>query len=213
MKKIKLGLVDDHNLFRKGVLSLLEEQVEFEVTIEAGSGESFLNKMTALSEYPDIVLCDIKMAGMMGYELTARISEKYPDVKVIALSMYADEGSIINMITSGACGYILKGAEPWELIQAIKAVSTEGVYLNEEGGAALLKKVHNSDFYEVKDHEREFLVNCCSEMSYREIGDKMDVSLRTIDGYRERLFPKIKVKTRIGAVLFAFKQGIYKIDG
>ncbi len=212
MKKIKLGLVDDHNLFRKGVLSLLEEQEEFEVVIEAESGESFLNKMQVLSENPDIILCDIKMAGMMGYELTAHITKQYPDVKVIALSMYADEGSIINMITSGACGYILKGAEPWELIQAIKAVQTEGVYLNQEGGAALLKKVHNSEVYQVKDHELEFLLNCCSELSYREIAEKMDVSTRTIDGYRERLFPKIKVKTRIGAVLYAFKQGIYKVD-
>lgn len=210
--KIKLALVDDHSLFRKGLQSLLEDEEDFEVILESSNPQSFLESLEELSVKPDIILCDIKMPAMLGYELTEILTEKYPTIKVLALSMYADEGSIIKMISSGASGYILKGSDPWELVQAVRAIQRDGVYLNEQGTIALMNKFKNVDSYNLTDLDREFLINCCSEMSYKEIAEKMEVSERTVHGYRDKLFPVIKVKNRIGAVLFAIKHGVFNFD-
>lgn len=212
MSKITIGLVDDHNLFRGGVNSLLSGEDDMEVILEAESGERFLSKLESSEKEPNIVLSDIKMNGMLGYELTEKLAKSYPNIKVLALSMYVDEASIIKMVKSGAKGYVLKGAEPWELIQAIKATYSEGYFFGDDASKALLKQVHEPNRFELKDYEADFLLHCCSELSYKDIAGLMGVAPRTIDGYRERLFPKIGVRTRVGAVLYAFKHNIYKID-
>ncbi len=211
MNKIKLGLVDDHALFLEGLKSLLLSEDNLSVIFDARSGELCLSKLKELTHEPDIILCDIKMTGMMGYELTEELARLYPNVKVLALSMYEDEASIIRMVKSGAKGYVLKGAEPWELIQAIKSIHLEGFYFG-TNSKALINQVSVPDRFDLKDHEVDFLLNCCTELNYKEIAEKMGISFRTIDGYRERIFPRINVRTRIGAVIYCFKHGIYKID-
>jgi len=217
MDNVKIGLVDDHNLFRKGLSSLLNAEKGFEVVIESSSGEELLSRLSQSNDHqhvicPDVILSDIKMNGMFGYELVKKLTIQYPKIKVIALSMYTNEMSVIKMIKSGARSYIQKGAEPWELIQAIKSTHKEGYFLGNDIAQVLISQVQHPDVYEMTNVEIEFVRHCCSELSYREIAVAMSVSQRTIDGYREKLFPKLGVRTRIGVVLYAFKHGIYTID-
>jgi len=209
--KINVALVDDHSMFRGGVKSLLESEDNIVVTAEASSGEELLERLKTAEE-PHLLLCDIKMDGMSGHEVAAAITKTYPNVKILALSMYMDESSIIRMIKNGAKGYLLKGAEPWELILAVNTMFKEGFYWSSIVNQAMFNEISDQNRFELDTAEKEFLLSLCSERSYKEIAESMNLSVRTVDGYREKLFKKIQVKTRVGAVLYAFKHDIYKID-
>ena len=209
--EIKIGLVDDHSLFRKGVANLLNKIPEFNVILEAGSGEEFLDQLEKVQE-PDVCVVDIKMKTISGYEVVERLSEKYPKIKCLALSMYNDDVAIIKMLKAGAKGYLLKGAEPWELQQAIKTTYLKGYYNGDAVNEALLNQFHTNGKNELKDYEIKFLEHCCTEDTYKEIANKMEVSPRTVDGYRDRLFDKLEVNSRVGLVLYSIKNGLVKLN-
>jgi len=208
--EIKIGLADDHHLFRTGIATLINGEQDFNVIIEAKDGEDFLKKINVVGE-PDIAIVDIKMKGMNGFELTEKLSEFYPKIKVIALSMFMDEISIIKMVNNGAKSYLLKGSEPWELHQAIRSTYHTGFYNGPVVSNAIRNQMNNkSESY--KKYEIEFIKLCCSELTYKEIAEKMYVSPRTIDGYRDRIFTRFEVKNRVGLVLFAIKNKIHSLD-
>lgn len=218
MNTVKIALADDHVLLRKGFAGLVTN-LGYEVMLECSDGNELISKLDK-ANLPDIVLMDINMAGMDGYQTTSWLRQHYPLVKVLAVSMYDDEGAIIRMLKCGAKGYILKGAEPAELKQAIDDVITKGVHYSELVTGKLLHSIYSADdndngtrkMMELNDREIEFLKLASTEMTYKEIAQNMHLSPRTIDGYRDALFEKLNIKNRVGLVLFAIRNGIVQLN-
>jgi DNA-binding NarL/FixJ family response regulator len=208
-EKIRIGIVDDHTLFRSGVAGLMGEFEELNVVFEAANGQQMQQMLTTLQP-PQIILMDINMPLMDGYESTAWLKKNHPEIKVLVLSMFEEDETVIRMLKAGACGYVLKESKPKELLEAIKAIYQKGVYLNEMVSGKLIRglaQVDNNCVMSKK--ELDFLKYCCSELTYKEIADKMFVSPRTIDNYRESLFQKLEIKSRTGLVLYAIKNKIF----
>ncbi|MDF9797130.1 two-component system invasion response regulator UvrY [Catalinimonas alkaloidigena] len=213
--KISVALVDDHTLFRKGVVELINGFSGYYVCYEADNGKQLIEKVQQI-QVPDIVLLDISMPVMDGYETAEWLKNNYADIKILALSMNDDEISIINMLRSGAIGYVLKDAEPKELYAAFEQISKEGFYHSAFVSQVLINNIHNESRLEknsvhLNEREIEFMQHIATELTYREIADIMCLSPRTIDGYRESLFEKLQVKNRIGLVIYAIKNGIISI--
>jgi len=162
---------------------------------------------------------DINMPEMDGFETTQWLKQNHPEVKVLALSMYDNETSIIRMLKCGAKGYILKDSEPAELKAAIAAIMDKGFYYSDLVSGKLMHAINKMDddgdglksLVPLNDRETDFLKYTCTEHTYKEIADKMFVSPRTIDGYRDALFEKLQVKTRVGLVMYAIKNGIVNL--
>jgi two-component system invasion response regulator UvrY len=214
---IKIALADDHVLLRNGLANLIRDY-GYEVVCEADDGRQLTEKIKGGAE-PDIVLMDINMPHMDGYAATAWLRSERPQCKVLALSMYDDEAAIIRMLKSGARGYILKDSDPAELRQALIALQKGDFYQTELVTGKLLHALQRSDAEPsglsiqgpvLTGKEREFLRLAGTEMTYKEIADRMGLSPRTIDGYRDDLFEKLQVKSRVGLVLFAIRNGIVK---
>lgn len=211
-----VGLVDDHVLLRKGLASLLADN-GYATVIQADNGKQFIDKLGE-GIIPDIVLLDINMPVMDGYATATWLKENQPQMKILSLSMYDDEHSIIRMLRNGAGGYILKDCEPAELKTAIESILQKGYYHNELVSSRLIHTMQNPDgsggrngYPELTPKEVTFLQLICSEMTYKEISAVMKLSPRTIDGYRDALFEKLGIKSRVGLVLFAIKNHLIKV--
>ena len=212
-----IALADDHVLLRKGLASLVQN-LGYTVLYEADNGQELIDKMKPGAE-PELVLMDINMPVMDGYDTTKWIREHRPLVKVLALSMYDDESAIIRMLKNGALGYILKDAEPAELRAALNAVAEKGFYYSEMVTGRLVHSIAGREedakdsnrLLNLTERETTFLKLACTEMSYNDIAAEMHLSPRTIDSYRDALFEKLEVKTRTGLVVYAIKNGIYKV--
>ena len=208
--QINIAIVDDHTLFRNGVAALMSEFEELKVVFEAENGEQ-MQQMLTKHPLPQVILMDINMPAMDGYAAATWLKENYPQIKIIALSMFEDDKAVIRMIKCGACGYLLKESKPKELLEAIKTVNTKGVFINELVSGKLIRSITTIDIIQqCSKKELEFLKFCCSELTYKEIADKMFVSPRTVDNYREALFEKLNLKSRTGLVLYAIQQEIFK---
>lgn len=216
--KAKIALADDHTLLRNGLANLLRD-LEYEVVFEADNGIELVEKIQA-GAVPDVVLMDINMPKMDGYDTTQWIKKNHPEIKVLALSMYDDENAIIRMLKCGARGYILKDSDPAELKLALQALVTKGFYHSELVTGKLIHTINHLDEPEhssvknllgLNEREIEFLKLVCTEMTYKEIAEQMCLSPRTIDGYRDTLFEKLNLKSRVGLVVFAIKNGITKL--
>lgn len=208
----KVVLIDDHGLFRKGIAEIINDFVGFKVVMEASDGNDLIMKMSKIGYEPSIAIVDINMKGMDGYRSTQWLRENFPQIKVLALSMYEDEGAIIGMFRAGANGYVMKDTEPKELKQALEELVTRGFYHSALVGNVLHNSLLSKDKPLFNDREVEFMKLSCSELTYKEIADKMNVSIRTVDGYRDALFEKLKIRNRVGLVIYAIKQGIFKIQ-
>ena len=209
-----IGLVDDHILLRKGLGSLLQDNGYPDI-VQADNGKHFIEKLSA-GEIPDLVLLDINMPVMDGFTTASWLKQHHPAVKILALSMYDDEHSIIKMLRHGAGGYILKDCEPSELKVAIESMLSKGYYHNELVSSKLINTVQNASVRgmigsELTKKELTFLKLICSEMTYKEISAVMKLSPRTIDGYRDALFEKLGIKSRVGLVMFAIKHNLINV--
>jgi two-component system invasion response regulator UvrY len=211
-KKIQVGIVDDHNLLRKALAKLISSFENYAVLFEGDSGKELKTKITQ-SVVPDIVLLDVNMPDMDGYETVRWLNKNYPQVKVLALSMFSDETTIIRMLRLGAKGYILKNIEPEELKEALDSIMKKDFYLSDYISGKIISGLHKDlgnpdEQVALSDKEKEFLRLVCSELTYKDIADKMYISHRTVDNYRNVLFEKLKVKSRVGLVMYAIKNGI-----
>lgn len=214
--KSNIVLVDDHSLLRNGLAGMLKES-GYTILFEADNGREFTEKLKTNGE-PDIVLLDINMPVMDGYATAAWIKANHPNIKVLALSMYDEEESIIRMLKNGARGYVLKDAHPSDLKAAIESILTKGFYYSEMVTGRLMRSIIDSGDEEkaaelkLTERELEFLKLAASELTYKEIAEQMHVSPRTIDGYRDDLFEKLNIKSRVGLVLYAIKNGIVTVQ-
>lgn len=214
-----VALADDHALIRNGLAGLINSFDGYTVIFQAGNGLELMDKLNPKSP-PDIVLMDINMPKKDGYATTLWLRINYPQVKVLALSMYDNENNIIRMLRSGAKGYILKDAEPAELKTALDALRNKGYHYSDLVTGHLINSLHKMDDEQEKnknplllsERDTDFIRACCTELSYKEIADQMHVSPRTIDGYRENLFERLNVKSRVGLVIYAIKNGIVNIN-
>ncbi len=214
--KIDVCLVDDHTLLRKGMVEVIDGFQGYQVIGEYNNGKELVARIKSV-EIPDIVLLDINMPEMDGYETASWLHQQYPQVRVIALSMYDDEKSVIRMIKAGARGYVLKDADPGELRKALDDVMSKGYYYSDLVSGVLIHSLHSESEASQKsviinEREIEFIKLACTELTYKEIADRMCLAPRTIDGYREALFEKLNVKSRVGLVMYAIRNGILKME-
>src|ERR1700760_1041861 len=214
-----VALVDDHVLLRSGLASLISGFGEYEVLFEACNGKDLIRQLRQ-SRRPDVVLLDINMPEMDGYETACWLKRNYPEIRVLALSMYDTDSAIVRMLKNGAKGYILKDIDPAELKLALESVIEKGFYYPDLVTGKLIHTISHIDEPEHRVHhlltlnerELEFMKLVCTEWTYKEIADRMYLSPRTIDGYRDALFEKLNVRTRVGLAMFAVRNGIVDID-
>jgi DNA-binding NarL/FixJ family response regulator len=214
-KKIQVAIIDDHTLLRTALARLVNSFEGYTVLLEADNGKDLRNRILQ-HQVPDIVLLDVNMPEMDGFETTQWLHKNYPHIKVLVLSMLSDERTIIKMFRLGAKGYLLKNTDHEELKKALDSVMNKNVYLSEYVSDKLVSGLHKDvDKDEspvlLNEKEREFLRWTCSELSYKEIAEKMYLSPRTIDDYRQSLFNKLKVHSRVGLVMYAIKNGITEV--
>ena len=213
-----VALVDDHELLRTGLAGLVNSFPGFRVLFEAGNGKEFIDQVD-MNKPPEIVLLDISMPVMDGYETAAWIKHKLPGTKVLVLSMLENDMAIIRMLRNGVKGYILKESNPGIFKQALESVQKNEFYVNELVRNKLINYVTNEDdptvetsmLLNITEGEAQFLQWLCLDKSYKEIALEMFVSVRTIDSHRDSLFRKLEINTRVGLVLFAIKQGIVSL--
>jgi len=211
MKKTSLIIVDDHLLFSQALNSLVSNFKEFDVIKILNNGQELVDYLSDNNPEPEIVLMDIQMPILNGIEATKWLKEYKPEIKVLALSMECDEDTILKMLRAGAKGYLLKDIHPSILKHALNEVHSNGFYYTENVANTLLNSANKKEIrpkVELKDRELELLKLACSEMTYKEIAEKMFISPKTVENYRESLFQKLEVKTRIGLVLYAIKEKI-----
>ncbi|MGL6269107.1 MAG: response regulator transcription factor, partial [Chitinophagaceae bacterium] len=202
---VKLALVDDHTLFRKGLISLIEMvSSNYTILFEADNGNDMLQKIDK-NNLPDIILMDINMPDMDGFASVQWLNENHPSVKVLVVSMIEKEESIVRMLKLGVKGYLSKDVEPKELGEALDSVMNKGFYYTDFITGKLVHSLQGDTKTSAKsaalslmnDREKEFLQLACSEYTYSEITSKMFLSPKTIDGYRNALFEKLQVKSRV----------------
>lgn len=210
--KHSIAIVDDHILIAKALSGIIENFAAFEVLYECENGKTLQEKLGNKKNVPDIVLLDISMPVMDGFETAQWLREWHPEVLIMALSMQDDEQSLIKMIKSGAKGYLLKNVHPLELEKALNALITNGIYYPEWATSKVFQSLSSTslaktEIINITEREKEFLQYSITEMGYKEIAEKMFCSPRTVESYRDSLFEKLGLKTRVGLAVYAMKNG------
>lgn len=213
--KIKVGVTDDQQLFLKSLCTLINTFPSFEVVVDALNGEDLLQKLATLKELPDIILLDVNMPVMEGPEAAQRVAEKYPLIRTAALSVKDDDMTVISMIKGGCCAYLLKDIHPNELEKALLEIQEKDFYngdaFNINYRRLIVAQQQVKTGPNITDKEKKFLQLACSDLTYKQIASKMNVSERTIDGYREVLFEKFNVQSRVGMVMEAIRKNYISI--
>ncbi|MGB5553808.1 MAG: response regulator transcription factor [Flavobacteriaceae bacterium] len=203
-----VAIVDDHILLSQAISDLVQSFDQFTSLYVCKNGKELLECLEK-SKAPDIVLIDINMPILNGIETTEILTEKYPEVKVLALSIEEDENTILKMLRAGARGYLMKDTKREILEEALVQIAENGYYHTNTVTQILVGTLHHkNDTIQLKERELEFLKLACTEMTYKEIADVMFLSPKTIEGYRDALHEKLQVKNRIGLVLYAIRNKI-----
>ena len=210
---IRIALVDDHSLFRRGLKVLLASHADFEVVAEASSGEEFLELLDVAR--PDVVFMDYSMGGMNGAEATERALERMPELKVISLTMFGDNAYYSRMATSGAKGFLVKDSEFDEVVEAVRTVCDGGNYFSALLLESLSQSLHSVADVDERDmlseREIEILVGICQGLSTQEIADKHFISKRTVDKHRANILEKSGCKNTASLVVYAIKSGLVEV--
>jgi DNA-binding NarL/FixJ family response regulator len=215
MKKIKVFLVDDHKLFRNGLTLLMENEKEIVVTGEAENGKQFCEYLD--QEQPDVVLMDIEMPVMDGFEATEKACWKYPDLKVITLTMFGEEHYYLKMIEAGAKGFLLKNSDIDEVITAIKTVHDGGTYFSQEILYNMVKNIQEvrketETPVKLSGRENEILKLICTGYSNTEIASELNISRRTVEKHRSNILNKTNTHNTASLVLYAVENKLIKLQ-
>lgn len=210
--KIKTGIVDDHRLFLKSLTMMLQSFNDYEVVVEASNGRDLQERMNDENNLPEILLIDVNMPVMDGIETAVWVNEKFPQIKLVALSQNDSDKTIIGMIKAGCCAYLLKDTHPNELEKALREIYTKGFYNADESNINFRRLLQfEKESTKITDREMTFLNLACSDLTYKQIASQMNLSERTIDGYRESLFHKLNVQSRVGLALEAIRKGLVNL--
>ena len=210
---IKVLIADDHQVFRDGIESILEDVEGMEVVAQAEDGKIVLEKLKTIT--PDVILMDISMGDANGIETTQIVKKDYPQIKVLVLSMHEETDYIVKMLEAGASGYLLKDAGSNEMIKAIQEVYSGGTYYSQQVSAAIVSRLTNRNKKKEKQRgitltrrETEILELITNEYTNPEIAEKLFISIRTVDTHRRNLLEKLNVKNTAGLVKYALRHGI-----
>lgn len=211
MQVIRVGIADDHKIFRKGIILSLRMYTNISFVLEAENGDDLLVQLK--ENQPDVVLLDLRMPGKDGIETTKEISKHYPNIKILIITMFEDERFVSHLMENGANGYLLKNAEPAEIKKAIMEAYVRGYYLNNFVNRILLKKsttrIKNAPSLTneivLSDKEKEVVSLICREFTASEIAEKMSISPRTVESIKDRLMERFGLKNTAGLVFFAVK--------
>ncbi len=214
--KIKVVMADDHEIFRDGFQLILSKAEDIELLSQAANGRQLLELVEELK--PDVVVTDIKMPQMDGIEATRQISARFPAVGVIGLSMHDEDDLIIEMLEAGAKGYLLKNADKTEVLDAIHTVSEGDPYYCHSTNAKLARLIAKNRYQtfnrskkpEFSEKELEIIQLICQELTNKEIGEKLFLSVRTVEGYRLKILEKMQVKNSVGLVIYAIQHGYFQ---
>jgi len=215
MSAIDLAIIDDHKLFISGLRSLIQNFPDFNILFEAHDGTELVRKLQ--SKYkPQLILLDLSMPVMNGFDTAEWLIANYPQIKIVVLSMLDDEEKALKLIKSGVQGYLLKDVEPEEFRTALNIVASGGFFYPDFITRCLVKQLHrpedkSASQTRLNSRELEFLRLTGTELTYKEIADKLCVSARTVDGYRDHLFEKLQVKSRVGLVMYAIKNNLISV--
>ncbi len=219
---ITIGMADDYQMIRQSIKSLIDRNTQFKVIMEADNGKELIEKIESGAEVPAILLIDIRMPVMDGYETMEYLTKNHPKLKSIALSVNDDFHSVFRMIENGAKAYLKKGCTTEELLETIQQVYLKGSYYDSFVTNSLIEyqhasiEVHSDENLKDKalvnkltERELEFISIACSDLTYKEIADRMHISPRTVDSHRVSVFYKLKLKSRIALVIFAIENKIF----
>ncbi len=214
---IRIVVADDHEIFRDGFAGMLKKQTDIALVGQAENGRELLAVAEKLM--PDVVLTDIKMPVMDGIEATQQLLKKFPEMKVIALSMFNDDHYVLDMMEAGAKGYLLKNAHKKEIIEAINTVNKDELYYCKDTSLKLIHLMADRSFHDRNEEpvpdfsyrEKEVIKLICKEASNKEMSAALHLSVRTIEGYRKRIQEKMKVKNAVGIVIYAVRHRIIEI--
>jgi DNA-binding NarL/FixJ family response regulator len=208
-------IADDHKIFRDGIVSILEDIDDMQVSQQADDGQEVLEKIE--KEQPHIILMDITMGDTSGIDITKIVKTKYPEIKVLVLSMHAESGYIVKALEAGASGYLLKDAGSIEMINAIRTVFNGDTYYSQQVSNILVQHItqgsqpkSDREGIPLTTREIEILKLIAEEFSNPEIAEKLFISIRTVDTHRRNLLEKLAVKNTAGLVKYALKHGIVK---
>ena len=209
--KYSIVIVDDHVLIANALKSIIANFEQFEVSYICENGKEFQEEIKNRKK-PDLVLLDISMPVMDGFETAKWLKETYPEILIMALSMQDDEQSLIKMIKNGAKGYMLKNIHPRELEKGLNVLIEKGHFFPDWATSKVMTSISDDTINanlknKLSEREIEFLTYTTSEMTYKEISEKMFCSPRTIENYRDSLFEKLELKSRVGLAMYALKNG------
>lgn len=217
---IKIVLADDEELFRKGIYFLLQREANIEVVFEASNGSELIDYLKTTNDYPDIILMDLKMPEINGVEATKIIHKEFPIIKIIALTSYDTKSFIANMINVGASSYLVKNASPMEMIETINEVASKGFYYNDAVMKVIqediistnknVKSKYDEDY--LTNRERDVLELICQQLTTVEMGERLNISARTVEGHRNNLLLKTESKSIAGLVVYAIQNKIINLD-
>lgn len=210
--KNTIVIVDDHLLIAQALRGIVNSFKDFNVLYECGNGAELIEKLKFENNIPHIILLDVSMPIMNGFETASWLKTNHPEILIMTLSMQDDEHSVIKMIKNGAHGYLLKNTHPADLEKALLQMIVDGCFYPDWASKIVVDnlgndKKKNKNAFGLSDREIEFLQLVSTELSYKEISDHMCCSPRTVEGYRDRLCEKLDLKTRVGLAVFAMKNG------
>ena len=215
LPEIKIGIADDHKIFRKGVILSMRQYTNLRFILEAENGDDLLEKLAATpaDDLPEIILCDLKMPGRDGIDATKAITKDFSKIRVIILTMYEDDRFVGHLMDCGAAGYMLKNTDPAEIYKAINDVKRTGFYLSPFVNRILIRKNYSKQKFNpslaseavLSEREKEVLMLVCMEFTATEIAGKMFISARTVEAIKDRLMERFGVKNSVGLVFYAMK--------
>ena len=208
--KKTIAIVDDHILIAQAIKGIIANFENFETICECENGQELIDKINTYNVLPDIVLLDISMPVMDGFQTADWLQKNHPEVLVMVLSMQNDEQSVIKMVKNGAKSYLLKNSHPRELESALLKLVENGFYYPEWASRIIfssINKTSNEALSKLTEREKEFLKYTITEKSYKEIAELMFCSPRTVESYRDNLFEKLNLKSRVGLAVYAIKNG------
>ena len=212
LQRIKIILADDHILLRNALASLINSFGEFEVIAQAENGNAVMDELEK-GNVPQLIVLDLNMPGMDGYETAKIIYEKYPPVNVLVLTMYDSELALIRLLKVGVKGFLKKDIHPLELKKALLLVADSQYYYSTANINKLTGLINSRNRKEgnknvLNEQEIQFLRLSCTDMTYKEIANKMNMTARKVDHFRDHLFEKLDVKSRVGLAMYAIKNGL-----
>ena len=216
-RTIRVLIADDHEVYREGLRLILQKNPDIDLIGEASNGNELLHLTEVLE--PDVILTDIIMPSMDGIEATRMILKKIPAARIIALSMFNQEYLVLEMLRAGAMGYLLKNAQKHEIVEAIQTVHRNRTYYCGDTALKMSRLISRSQLKEfeitssslLSQREIQIIKLICQDLSNKEIADKLSLSSRTVEGHRLRILEKIEARSAAGIVIYAVRNGIYKL--